>query len=266
MTEPVFMASVFKGGTWLVRRIVALLTGLEPDEPERVEGKPDYGNPALIRFRPGHFFSWHSFMTQGVVDLLVERQVRPILVMRNLYDLTVSMYHHFADDIDAEKGFSAGQAAFFKDYSRDEGLAMVIAGYKSRTASFDGAGEHYAQMQGMILYSAHHDALLVSYDRLLQDRPAEVLRIAKHLGIYLTRPQLDDIVAASGFQRMKQEAESAGGGSHFRVGQAGAGRLELKPMHLFMIEQQLSLFAPHLRPLARAAGYPEVVSCDVTVG
>jgi hypothetical protein len=63
MRRPVFVSSVPKSGTWLLRDILEMATGLKAHEPQIGPGMPDYADEMLIEFPTGKFFSWHSTLT-----------------------------------------------------------------------------------------------------------------------------------------------------------------------------------------------------------
>ena len=259
MLEKVFVSSVFKSGTWLLRDVVAAITGLQPDEPDRIVGEPDYSNPELIRFRPGHFFSWHSRINEPVAAYLKGNGIRPVFLARNVYDLAVSMYHHLADDIDAEHGFSTKQSGFFGRFSHDQGLSMIIAGYTCEHGTFAGVGEHYVQIEQMLDYAARNGALMLTYEDLVTRRRAVIRSLAQYLQISLPDTRVHQIAQATEFENMKQQAVNAGGGSHFRKGRVGQARSELGEHHAAMIWQQVLSRAPRLPELATAAGMTELI-------
>ena len=87
------MSSVFKSGTWLLRHIIKEITKLEPVEPEIRKGM-DPGHPDNIFCRAGCFYSWHFIPTEEICRKLVGMNARPVFLLRNIFDMTVSMYYH----------------------------------------------------------------------------------------------------------------------------------------------------------------------------
>ncbi|MCP5366073.1 MAG: sulfotransferase domain-containing protein [Hyphomicrobiales bacterium] len=259
MDDRVFVASLFKSGTWLLRHMVAGLTGLRAIEPPHGHGPADYGDPGLIRFEPGAFFSWHSDISPQVADRLLAERARVVLLVRNVYDLAVSQYHHFARDVDADIGRSAGQADFLARFSRDDGLAMSICGYSAPGASWPGLGPHLAQTARMMAFARDHGALITSYERLVTRKEAELDRLAAFLGGAPDGAARRALLNSSDFAAMKADAEKSGAGSHFRKGQPGQHREVLKPHHVFMVDHLIGEHAPDLRRLAADLRMPEIV-------
>jgi len=259
--QPIFMASVFKSGTWLVRRIVTELTGLSWNEPQIEAGEMDHGDPALIDFKPGHFFSWHNEPTPAVRARLRVENAKVILVTRNAYDLALSMYRHFAHDIDSEIGRGAGQQGLFAELTRDQGLALTICGAAGPAFTWSGMGPHLRQMQAMLELSAEHPSCVLSFERLAQDRGAEIRRLAQYLGVAVDAERVAAIARASSFEAMQSDARQVGQLSHFQEGKPGRHAEALSRHHAYMIRHLLRTFAPHLSRMARQSDMPEIVRC-----
>ena len=259
MEKKIFMSSIFKSGTWLLRKIVEKLTGMEAYEPPHVPGAPAYGDGGLIEFVPGHFFSWHSEINENTTRVIRENDAKAILLFRNIYDLALSMYHHLAGDIDSEIGRSTGMAGFFSRFSKDEGLSMVITGVSGPDGFWSGIGPHYAQIEKMLVFSKSYQALPVSYERLCLRKKEEICRIADYLDIPVSTATIDEVAAATDFDTMKIKAVADGGGSHFRRGEPGGHREALKEQHIYMIGGQLANFAPNLWSLSRELGFGELI-------
>ncbi len=258
MNQKIFVSSIFKSGTWLLRDILERLTGLEAYEPENISDSPDYGDAGMIGFKPGRFFSWHSEINGAVKRVVRENDAKAIFLVRNIYDLAVSMYFHFANDTDQEIGRSAGQAGFFNRFERDEGLAMVIGGFASGDAGFAGLGPHLAQIRDMFEFAKEYPVLLTSYERLCLQKETEIRRLSEYLGLPDDPGTVAAIVEATDFDKMKKNAADRGGGSHFRRGAPGGHRETLKEHHLHMIFGQLTQFAPELWAMAREREFPEI--------
>ena len=254
MNQKIFVSSVFKSGTWLLRDILERLTGLEAWEPEHIPSPPDYGDAGMIDFRQGCFFSWHSEINDAVKQVIRDNDAKAIFLVRNIYDLAVSMYFHFANDTDSELGKSAGQDDFFRRFEKDEGLAMIISGYPN----FVGLGPHLAQIRDMFKFAKEYPVLLTSYERLCLQKETEIRRLTEYLGLPDDPEIIAGIVAATDFDTMKKSAQAKGSGSHFRRGAPGGQRETLKEHHLHMILGQLANFAPDLWDLAREHGFHEI--------
>lgn len=262
--QPICMISVFKSGTWFLRNILGGITGLPWHEPEIVAGEEtDYADAALIDLRPDSIFSWHSFPTPEVRAVLAARPVRVVLLVRNIFDLVVSMHRHFAHDIDADQGRSAGAADIFANLSRGQGLAMTISGAESRAWRWVGLGPHLRQIQDMLELSLEQPCHLVSYERLLAAPQREIAELARYLGVQLTPERIAAIAEDSRFEKMKATAGEGAGQSHFQVGRAGGHASVLSAYHVMMVRAQQRTFAPRLAELAARVGMPELLACSV---
>lgn len=253
------MSSVFKSGTWLLRRIITDMTGLTPVEPDVIVGEPPYSDAAPIYFREGTFFSWHSAINDQVKARVRKEGAQTVLLVRNVNDLVVSMYHHFADDIDREVGRSAGFADLMSRVTLDQGVSMMIAGFATRAGSWSGFGPHAAQIRDMLAFARDDAVYLTSYERLCLRKESEVRRLAEYLGIPLSEERLGAVVKRSSFGAMKKRAEKTGGGSHFRKGEPGSHRGVLGDHHVHMIEAAIQRHAPDLRRLCAELRFPEIV-------
>ena len=259
--QPVFMASVFKSGTWLVRRIITDITGLEFNEPAIVPGEMNHEDPSLIEFKPGHFFSWHSVPTAPVRELLKARNAKVILLTRNIFDLSVSMYRHFANDIDAEIGRGAGQKNLFGDMSPSQGIALTINGAWTPGFGWTGMGPHLHQVQEMLAFAREYPCCVLSFEQLMADRAGQVKRIADYLGIPLDAQRLAEVAQGSSFSAMKAAAEAGGGASHFQEGKPGGHAKYLFHYHVHMIRHLQRVHAPDLDRYAREADMRELTYC-----
>lgn len=258
--QPIFMASVFKSGTWLVRRIIQDMTGLAFSEPEIVPGEMNHNDPSLIEFKPGHFFSWHSIPNAETRAFLKERNAKVILLTRNIYDLAVSMYRHFANDIDSEIGRGAGQKDLFSEMSRSQGIALTINGAWTPGFGWTGMAPHIRQIREMLVFAREYPCCLLSFEKLFVDRRGEVEKIAEYLEISLSSQRIDEIVEGSSFSAMKAAA-SGSGTSHFQEGKPGGHAKHLFRYHTYMIHHLIRTTAPDLEDLARELGVPEISEC-----
>jgi hypothetical protein len=257
------MASVFKSGTWLVRHLIEDLTGLAWNEPEICPGEMNYGDPSLIEFKPGYFFSWHSEPSEAVRRMLVAENAKVVMLTRNVYDLAISMYRHFANDIDNEIGRGAGQRQLFESMTRGQGLALTICGAQSPTFEWVGMGPHFRQMQSMLEFSLEYPCCVMSFEKLFSDRQGEILRLAQYLDIEMDGARLEAVCAASNFDAMKAHGQQLGLGSHFQEGKPGRHADMLDKYHVHMIRHLLRTYAPGLTGLAHQTGMPEIVSCMI---
>lgn len=259
--RPIVAISVFKSGTWLTRQIIEDLTHLKPVEVEIVPGFMDHGNPDYLFHRPGHFYSWHLVPTMPVQKKMRAMNALVVMTLRNVYDLAVSMYYHFANNIDWEIGRGAGQAEFFKSVGKERGLAYIISGGNEKGFLWPGIGYHLKQMQLSLEFSQGYPCCVLTFERLVQDRRLAVLELSRYLKVEVDDERLSAIVESSSFKSMKERNERKGISSHFRKGKAFAYNDDLNKMHIALLQTQMHQYAPKLETLAHSRGVDEIIKC-----
>jgi hypothetical protein len=257
--RPIVMISVFKAGTHLMRRLLTDLTGRPHHEPPIVPGKVDYYDPGQLQFVPGRFYSWHLVPTEPIRRRLIAAAARPVLVLRNLFDLVVSMYHHFADNIDADSGRGRNVDHHFRAMDRDAGLEAIIVGLTRPDFRWRGIGPQAAHMVDLLALAEAHPSFVTSFERLTAHKRQEVQRLAAYLELSLSPARLDTIVGGSSFAAMRAQALAQGRGSHYREGQPGSHTRALTPRHIALVREQIAQHAPDLEARARAAGFGEIL-------
>lgn len=257
-SRPIIMSSVFKSGTWMLRHILSEITQLDPIEPEIGNGRMDPGDPDNIFCSPGHFYSWHFIPTEKICEKLIDMNSKPVFLLRNVYDLAVSMYYHFADNIDYEIGREANKHEYFAGISKSEGLKQIIAGNQSAGFRWKGMGMHLHQMERMLAFSREHVCHITTYERLVLDKTQEIKRLSCYLGVDLDSAQIEKIAESSCFSAMKAAAEKHNIRSHFRKGKINSHISELDRSQIHMIGNMLHEYAPNLERLAKETGIHEV--------
>src|SRR4051794_2740231 len=212
----IFVSSLFKSGTWMIRDIIQGMTGRRPMEPDRIVGLPDYGNLNMIDFSPDSFFSWHTEINEATKGFLIAHEVKCILVVRNIFDLTVSAYHHLAGEVDTDIGANAKQSDFLAQFNEPEGLALVISGYRSGDWRFPGIAPEVRNMRNMLQFSKEYPVLMTSYERLVIMKEPELQRIANYLEVTLSQEECQRLALGNQFDSMKNKALGSVGSSHFR--------------------------------------------------
>ncbi|NYZ15626.1 hypothetical protein HL658_24055 [Azospirillum sp. RWY-5-1] len=255
----IFVSSVFKSGTKLIEQVVRDLSGLEIETP-RPTASPDYGDAGPIVFPKGRFFVWHNTMSPAVKTKLRRNRAKVVLLVRNIYDLLVSQYHHFALDVDLEIGSSTGTRDYFGSMGLDAGLSLVIAGGRSQRFTYHGFGAHLAQIEGMLRFSTEYPCFVVTYESLVRDKVAVLERLAAYLEVDAGPERIAAIAAASGFDAMKSaRRERFGSVGPFRKGRPGDHVHVLGPHHYAMISHQVATHAPGLGALCVELGIPGLV-------
>lgn len=258
--DRIFVSTVFKSGTKLLEHIVAKLTGLGINAPDMSAGS-DYESVDPITFESGKFFIWHNIPGDSVKARLIAANAKPIFLIRNVYDLAVSQYFHFADDIDAEIGHSTRTADYFAEMGRDEGISLVLCGATSHRFHWHGYGYYLRQIQEMLQFSKEYPCHVVNYDRLVLNKRNEIERLANFLNLEVSPELLSELIDSSRLDTMREARVSAVGcGKHFRKGTPGDHVNVLKLQHYHMINHLKLTFAPGLDALCEELGYGDVTA------
>lgn len=258
--ERIFVSTVFKSGTKLLEHIVAKLTGLAVNTPG-MEAGFDYESVDPITFESGTFFIWHNVPSGTVKARIRAENARPIFLIRNIYDLLVSQYFHFANDVDAAIGHSTNTTEYFAKIGRDEGISLVLCGTTSEHFNWHGFGYYLRHIQEFLKFSKEYPCHVISYDRLVLEKSREIERLADFLGIEVSPKTLDDMLESSGLEAMREaRAASVGSGKHFRKGTPGDHVNILKPQHYHMINHLKLTYAPELDALCEELGFGDITA------
>jgi hypothetical protein len=259
-TRNIFVSTVFKSGTKLLENIVANLTGLSVNTPGMGAGS-DYECTAPITFEEGKFFIWHNVPSDKLSDRLREENAKPIFLIRNIYDLLVSQYYHFAIDVDKEIGHSTGTADYLATMGRDEGISLVLCGAASPYFTWPGLGYSLHHTQAILKYFKAHPCHLICYDRLVLDKRREIVRLANYLNLTASREEVDEMTKSSSIEQMRKDRVSAvGSGNHFRKGMPGDHVNVLKAQHYHMIGHLILTQAPDLVALCKELNFEDVIA------
>jgi len=248
--QPIVISSIFKSGTWLLRSILERLTGLQPVEPVIGPGDMKHDDPQLVFAQEGCFYSWHFVPVPAIQEKLIDMDARVIFLVRNVYDLALSMYHHFAGNIDHEIGRGAQKHAYFASLSQDEGMRQIIVGHDGPGFRWKGLEPFLAQMELMFAFAKVYPAMVISYETLLRDKEKAVNRLAAYLELNPGQELIKKIVEETRFDRMKKAAEKKGGGSHFRRGVLHAHAEEMSEENKILVRWIMQAHAPSLTLLA----------------
>jgi hypothetical protein len=258
--HPIFVATVFKSGTKLLEHIVTKLTGLGINAPTMSAGS-DYESAAPITFENGKFFIWHNVPSDRVKARLIVASAQPIFLIRNIYDLAVSQYFHFAHDVDAEIGYATHTADYFVEMTQDEGISLLLSGATSERFNWHGFGYYLRQIQEILQFSKEYPCHVVIYDRLVQDKHREIERLAAFLAIKPSDELFGELIDSSSLNSMREARVSlVGTGKHFRKGSPGDHINVLKPWHYHIINQIKLAHAPRLDALCEELGFGDVTA------
>lgn len=257
-SQKIVLCSVLKSGTWLLRKIIRDLTGKEFFEPNLFKSmNPE--DPSLITVSRDRFYSWHFTPTNEICEKLKEEDARTIFLVRNIYDVVVSIYFHFLNNIDEEIGRGANKSEYFSNISFQEGLSQIIHGSENEHFSWSGISFQLNQIQRIFKHSLEDRGLIVSYEHIVSDKISTIRKIKDFVGSDKSEFDLQRIATSSEFNAMKEEAKKLGIKSHFREGSIGSGRKYLSDQNRTSIRAILETEFPHLRSIAEEMGFEHVL-------
>ncbi len=257
--RPIFVATAFKSGTKLLEHIIAKLTGLGINAPTMSAGS-DYESADPIVFENGKFFIWHNVPSDSVKARLIVANAQPIFLVRNIYDLVVSQYFHFACDVDAGIGHATHTEDYFRVMGQDEGISLLLSGASSEFFHWHGFSYYLHQIQEMLQFSKEYPCHIIVYDRLVQDKRREIERLAAVLAVEPSEELYTEIIDSSRLDSMRESRMLLdGNGKHFRKGIPGDHINVLKRWHYHMINQIKLTAAPRLDSLCEELGFYDVI-------
>ncbi|MCR4303662.1 MAG: sulfotransferase domain-containing protein [Gallionella sp.] len=244
--RPVFVSSLPKSGTWLLREMLEMATGLKAHEPRIGEGSPDYENEMLIEFPSGTFFSWHSTLTSRSASLLRGCQAKNIFLIRNIYDVLLSMFAHLSRDVDAAIGRSVIGSGYFVGKTTEQCLTLMISGFTSPQMTWMGAGPLLKQLDSMLELVESGEALLLDYEQLVCNKRETLKKILHALECKLPTERVKEIVALTEKDAMRERLKISGHGQHVTLPEHILQRSVFLPYHKEMIDHAVMINAPRL--------------------
>lgn len=258
--ERIFVATVFKSGTKLLEHILEKATGLSAKHLGMEVGS-DYESADPIVFEDGKFFIWHNVPSDAVKARIRAESAKPIFLIRNIYDMVVSQYFHFADDVDAAIGHSTNTSEYFASMSRDEGISLVLCGATSEWFHWHGYGYYLRQIQEILKFSKEYPCHVISYDRLVLNKRNEIERLGNFLGIEIAPELANELLDSSAIGAMREaRTASFGSGKHFRKGTPGDHVNVLAPHHYHMINHLKLTYAPELDALCEELEFGDITA------
>jgi Sulfotransferase domain len=247
-SRPIFVSSVPKSGTWLLRAIIERMTGLTPYEPEIHPdlGTPDYADENLIEFPRGTFFSWHSILTSRSIAMLRGCQAKNVFLIRNIYDVLLAMFNHIRRDADASLGRSVQGGHYFDDKSIEQSLSLMISGFGSPVLTWHGVAPIIEQMASMMELAESGHALLLTYEQLVGDKPEAIARLAWLFEVDLAVGRIEKIIAETDIDAMRDAAKADGRDSHMTKPEDQQARDVFAPYHKEVVDYAVYRTAPQL--------------------
>ena len=250
-----FVSSVPKSGTWLLRDILEMATNLKSHEPENYPGQPDYGNENLIEFPPGTFFSWHSTLNSRSLSLLRSVNSKNLFLIRNIYDVLLSMLTHLSHDVDASIGRSVIGSDYFVGKTIEQCLTLMIAGFTCPRLTWMGVGQIIKQIDSMLELVELGGGLLLSYEQLTADKGKTIQRICQYLGVSMPDKRLREIVLATDKDVTRMRRKADGSDAHIAPSQHMVHRDLFQPFQREMVDLAIMVNAPQLPSRLGALGF-----------
>ena len=257
--RPVFFAFMPKSGTWLFREMLEMATGLKAYEPGNGAGAPDYENEMLIEFPSGTFFSWHSILTSRSVSLLRGCQAKNIFLIRNIYDVLLSMFAHLSRDVDAAIGRSVIGSGYFEGKTTEQCLTLMISGFTSPQMTWTGAGPLLRQIDSMLELVESGEALLIDYEQLTANKSEMLQKILQLLEYPLPVAQIRKIIAHTEKDAMRERLRNSGQEQHVTSPEHALQRNAFSQYHKEMIDLVVMVNAPRLPERLNALGLDSIL-------
>lgn len=257
--RPVFVASMPKSGTWLLREMLEMATGLKAHEPQSGAGAPEYENEMLIEFPSGTFFSWHSILTSRSVSLLRGCQAKNIFLIRNIYDVLLSMFAHLSRDVDAAIGRSVIGSGYFEGKTTEQCLTLMISGFTSPQMTWTGAGPLLRQIDSMLELVESGEALLIDYEQLTANKFEMLQKILQLLEYPLPAAQIRKIIAHTEKDAMRERLRNSGQDRHVTSPEHALQRNAFSQYHKEMIDMAVMVNAPRLPERLKALEFDSIL-------
>lgn len=262
LKRPIFVCSVPKSGTWLLREMLEMATGLKANEPQIGEGTPDYENEMLIEFSSGTFFSWHSILTPRSVSLLKSSQSKNIFLIRNIYDVLLSMLAHLSRDVDAAIGRSVIGSAYFEEKTPEQRLTLMISGFTSPQMTWLGAAPLIKQIDSMLELVESGEALLLDYEQLTCHKQKTLQMMLRKLECPLTAKRIREIIAQTEKDAMRERLRKIGQEQHVTPSEHLLKRKDFSLYHKEMIDLVVMINAPRLPERLGALGLDSILHLE----
>lgn len=227
--EYILLACMPKSGSTFVKKALMNLTGF-PEEFlsyafERTEQEL-YLPRVIDSYSRGTVTQQHVRATEANLRIMNRYGIRPVILVRNLYDVVVSIRDYlFAEGF--EKFPSLYATAYLGEMDEDEQYEFLITYALPWYFAFY-VSWHDACAAGRI------DALWLSYEDLSQDWPAGITRILDHYGIHKTDSEVKQALA----QCLGEGAAAI----RLNKGVVGRGSRRLTERHRRLIERMASFY------------------------
>jgi len=200
------------GSTWVIKILRELISPVAPDRrwqredwnsvsihPDRLEAFIDSGEwqkkPVMLKTHIAY---------EPKYEFLLRPEVRVIVTYRNLPDSMLSMYHHQVRKKRTELSMEDWLV------ERGERFSQFLTNYRNS-------------------WSQHDDVLMIPYENMVDQAPAEIRKMARFLGLKLSEKRFAEIAEKT--QVRLKPGEAPREGKHSRTGGQSRARLELPPKY-----------------------------------
>jgi len=221
----VLVACMPKSGSTYLKRLLCLLTGW--NEANFAYGylqneQELYLPNILAAARSNAVIQQHCRATEANIQLVQGFAMRPVVLVRDLRDIIVSLADFYDQGAVANTFFAAGWARLDRARRLDLLIDQVMPWYLAFYASWVEAAE-----------SGRIDCLLLRYEDLIADKAGTLQAIAAYLGLAKAPQECQAAVAA---------AEQDRGGTRYNKGRAGRGADALTPAQTARLRGQAAYF------------------------
>lgn len=253
---PIFVSTIEKSGTKLLQEILIQITGRKIQTPKQ-DDYLDYKRIEQSWTSPGGIFVWHNLITAETAKELRKARATPIFLMRNVFDQLGSLYHHLANDVDREAGFATNTHSVFKEWGQANAISSLISGCQSVRFTSAGIEHTLEKMESYVDTAKETNALLLTYELLINEKTDTINKLAKHVGYPVTPENLSEIEQATLITTMKKRAAQSTRSeliaqeyiapTHFNNGRVGESRKLLTEPHVAMVHKIINTQFPKLR-------------------
>ena len=160
---------------------------------------------------------------------------------RNIYDLTVSQFHHFVDDVDAEIGHGTNATSFLNSFNKADQMSLIINVVFTNAFTYPGLSASIRQIKSFLDFAKQHECLLIDYDEMVINKAQTFRRIAMFLEMNIEKVDVANVIDNISLNQMRLDrAKVFGTGKHFRKGEPGNYIENFQPLTTSTLPQLLT--------------------------
>lgn len=151
------------------------------------------------------------------------------------------------------------KSIFFSRLTKEQGIRRIIKKESDDSFNWQGIGGQLHQIQKMLEFAVAGHALVLTFEKLVDDKAVCIRKIAEFLNMDIAESQVQRICEQTAFSAMREQALRTGGGSHFRSGLACAYFDEISMDNRALILQEMEQYAADLPEYAQKLGVSFIV-------